>query len=159
VLALAEDGQVYAWGKNWNGAVLGNPHVDTELLPTPVEALRGVRVSCVAAGGDRSYAVADTGQLWAWGCGGVYYAPIGHDERTDCPLPKPIAWLRGIKIDAVAACEQHTLALVDDGSVYAWGDHKASCSGALGLRPSVNDMGLRVSMPEPILALRVACGL
>jgi hypothetical protein len=39
--------------------------VERELLPKPVEALRGVRVSSVAAAEWRSYAAADTGELWA----------------------------------------------------------------------------------------------
>jgi alpha-tubulin suppressor-like RCC1 family protein len=43
-LALTEDGLVYAWSKQVRLAVFGNPHVERELLPKPVEALRGVRV-------------------------------------------------------------------------------------------------------------------
>jgi alpha-tubulin suppressor-like RCC1 family protein len=118
-LALAEDGLVYAWGENRERAVLGNPHVGGQPLPTPVEALRGVRVGSVAATGFRCYAVADTGELWAWGVEGV---PLGHGEDMHGPLPKPIESLRGIKVDAVAGSNQHTLAVADDGSVYAWGD-------------------------------------
>jgi hypothetical protein len=40
---------VYAWGENEERAFLGNPHVARELLPKPVEALRGVRVGSIAA--------------------------------------------------------------------------------------------------------------
>jgi hypothetical protein len=54
-LALAEDGLVYAWGKCVNDDLAGNPHVVGEMLPKPVEAIRGVRVGSVAAGGHRSY--------------------------------------------------------------------------------------------------------
>jgi hypothetical protein len=67
-LALAEDGLVYAW--SYINCI--TPASDTrrtftrELLPKPVEALRGVRVGSIAQGGDRSYAVADTGELWTW---------------------------------------------------------------------------------------------
>jgi alpha-tubulin suppressor-like RCC1 family protein len=46
---------------------LGNPDVKSELLLTPVETLRGVRVISIAAAGSRCYAVADTGEVWAWG--------------------------------------------------------------------------------------------
>jgi alpha-tubulin suppressor-like RCC1 family protein len=66
-LALAEDGMVYAWGSNMYGSTLGNPDVRRELLPKPVEALRGMQLVSVAAGGARTYAVAETGELWAWG--------------------------------------------------------------------------------------------
>jgi alpha-tubulin suppressor-like RCC1 family protein len=79
--ALAEDGLVYAWGKNSARSVLGNPDVERELLPTPVELLRGVRVASVAAACDHSYAVADTSELWAWGIGSDRWgAPLGHGK-------------------------------------------------------------------------------
>jgi hypothetical protein len=64
-LALAEDGLVYVWGVHEDQPPLGSPHVESELLPKPVEALRGVRVSSIAAARAHSYAVADTGELWA----------------------------------------------------------------------------------------------
>jgi alpha-tubulin suppressor-like RCC1 family protein len=160
-LALAEDGLVYAWGDNFHRAVLGNPHVERELLPRRVEALCGVRVSTVAAGGIRSYAVADTGELWAWGVTGhVDSVPLGHGEQSSCPLPKPIASLRCIKVDVVAASDLHTLALADDGSVYVWGGESyAADTGALGLGPSVEDAKETVPTPLRIPALRVAHGL
>jgi E3 ubiquitin-protein ligase HERC2 len=124
-VALAEDGLVYSWGDNFLGAPLGIPHVESVALPTPVEALRGVRVSSIAVSGWRNYAVADTGELWAWGLCGAS-PPLGHDdELEDCPVFKPIESLRGIKVDAVAAGDGHTLAMADDGSVYAWGNSRS----------------------------------
>jgi alpha-tubulin suppressor-like RCC1 family protein len=57
VLALTEDGLVYAWGANKLRALMGNPPVERELLPNPVEALRSVRVGSVAADNCHSYAV------------------------------------------------------------------------------------------------------
>jgi alpha-tubulin suppressor-like RCC1 family protein len=100
---------------------LGQPPGENKLLPKPIEALRGVRVSSVAAAGVRSYAVADTGELWAWAVEGEYKVPLGHGEQADCPLPKPVESLWGVKVDAVAAGYRHTLALAADGRVYAWG--------------------------------------
>jgi alpha-tubulin suppressor-like RCC1 family protein len=111
VLALAEDGLVYAWGGNRGTTLLGDPQVERELLPKPVEALRGVRVSSIAVAGYCSCAVAEDGRLWAWGCGGSLHSPLGHAEPTHCPLPKPIEALQGVKVDAVVVGEGHTLAL------------------------------------------------
>jgi alpha-tubulin suppressor-like RCC1 family protein len=159
VLALAEDGLVYAWGQNERRAVLGSSDVERELLPKPVEALRHVRVGSVAATGRRSYAVADTGELWAWGVAGKDYAPIGHGKQADCSVPTPIESLRGVKVVAVAADHHHTLALADDGSVYSWGNRFAAMSGALGLGPSVSDAKRAVPTPQRIPEMRAAGGL
>jgi alpha-tubulin suppressor-like RCC1 family protein len=157
VLALAEDGLVYAWGKNESNFVMGNPDVERELLPKPVEALRGVRVSSIAAAWYRSYAVADTGEVWAWGAGAA--PPLGHGMQGPCHKPNLIASFRGVKVDAVAAGHNHTLALADDGSVYAWGDAQAARTGALGLGSEVSDAGKPVRKPRRVPALRVASGL
>jgi alpha-tubulin suppressor-like RCC1 family protein len=157
-LALAEDGLVYTWGENRCRATLGNPHVEGELLPKPIEALRGVRVSSVAAGAERSYALANTGELWAWGVYSNGAAPHGHGVQMSRLLPKPIESLRGMKVDAVAASDTQTLALADDGSVFAWGNQDAAKSCALGLGPEVKDAKDPVRTPQCIAALRLACG-
>jgi alpha-tubulin suppressor-like RCC1 family protein len=117
---------------NQQRALLGDPHVERELLPKPVVALRGVRVGSIAAARLCSYAVSDAGEVWAWGIETEVapLMPLGHGEQVNCALPKPIESLRGVKCDAVAAA-CHTLALQDDGSVYAWGNGDAA---ALGVR-------------------------
>jgi alpha-tubulin suppressor-like RCC1 family protein len=156
VLALAEDGLVYAWGANDERATLGDPLVERQLLPEPVEVLRGVRVASIAAAGRRTYALAGTGEVWAWGIDNKYTARLGHAEEVNCLLPKPIETLRGIKVDAVAAGEGHTLAVADDRSVYTWGCAAAAISGALGLGSSVSDARSRVPTPQRVLELRAA---
>jgi alpha-tubulin suppressor-like RCC1 family protein len=156
-LALAEDGLVYAWGENKSKAVLGNSKAERERRPKPVEALRGVRVSIVAAGLWRSFAVADTGELWEWGLQNSD-GLLQRGELMNRRVPKRIKSLQGVKMDAVAAGESHTLVLADDGSVYVWGDERAAASGAFGLGPEADDDGW-VVMPQRIPALRVACGL
>jgi alpha-tubulin suppressor-like RCC1 family protein len=156
-LALAEDGLVYAWGDNRERAVLGNPPIDRELLPKLVEALRGVRVGGIACGGAVNYAVADTAEVWAArrrGEGRPRLFPLGHGEQMAWPMEP----LRGIKIHAVASAGSHTLALADDGSVYAWGDEHRARSGALGLGAAVSDARVIVPTPQRIPELRVACG-
>jgi alpha-tubulin suppressor-like RCC1 family protein len=158
-LALAEDGLVYAWGQDEARALLGNPYVEAEPLPKPVEALRGVWVGSIAAAGWHTHAVADTGEVWAWGHA-AFNDPLGHgDEQRVFPQPKPIESLRGVKVDAVVTGEVHKLALADDGSVYAWGSKNAVESGSLGPGPFESDAQGRVATPQLIPALRVACGL
>jgi alpha-tubulin suppressor-like RCC1 family protein len=155
VLALTEDGMAYAWGENKERALLGNLDVERELLPKPVEALRSMRMGSVAAGYTRSYAVADTGEVWAWGQDKKGSTPLGHGEQMNCPLPKPIQSLQGVKVDAVIASHLLTLAVADDGSVYTWGDEFAAEVGLLGRGPSL--AGNVVRTPQRIPVLRVAC--
>jgi alpha-tubulin suppressor-like RCC1 family protein len=152
-LALGEDGLVYAWGGNQFGELLGNPHVKRELLPKPVEALRGVRIGGIAAAPWRSYAVAGTGEVWAWGVTNEYLPPLGNAEDTDCPLPKPIDSLQGVKVDAMAAAGSYTLALADDGSVYAWGGAYSMDDGEHSLSTSQRDAR---RTPQRVPAIRVA---
>jgi alpha-tubulin suppressor-like RCC1 family protein len=57
----------------------------------------------------------------------------------------------------VTAGTYHTLALADDGRVYAWGEGRAASWGSLGLGPSVQAAGIYacVDTPKPIPAIRV----
>jgi alpha-tubulin suppressor-like RCC1 family protein len=64
-IAITEENSIYAWGLNKDQLCLGNPNVEKEMLPNPIEALRDLRIVSTAIAGCRSYAVADTGELWA----------------------------------------------------------------------------------------------
>jgi E3 ubiquitin-protein ligase HERC2 len=154
-LALAEDGLVYGWSELGATCAVGDPDAESWLLPKPIEALRGVRVCSVAAAGFRSYAVADTGELWTWGIGDGCFTPLGHDEQDHCLLPKPIESLRGVKVVAVSASESHALALAGDGDVYAWGGAGLAGAGVLG--QGLDSVG-PVRTPQRVPALRVASG-
>jgi alpha-tubulin suppressor-like RCC1 family protein len=120
---------------------LGNPDVERELLPKPVEALRGVRVGSVAAADNRTYAVSDKGELWAWG-GHLCGTPaLGDCGLIFSSLPKPIESSGGMKVDALAVGLNHALALAGDGRVHVWGGRDAPNSGLLGLGVSVRSAG------------------
>jgi hypothetical protein len=91
-LALADDGLVYAWGVNMKRALLGNPHVERELLPKPIEGLRGVRVVSAAISSNCNYAVADTAT-----CGrGEAEArrALRSALARRCPVLRPSGWIR-----------------------------------------------------------------
>jgi hypothetical protein len=101
-LALAESGLVYTWGECADGFSLGNPNVEKE-LPKPIEALLDVRVGSIATGAMCRYAVACTGEAWAWGFDSNDFIPLGYGEEVHSLVPKPVELLRGVKVDAVAA--------------------------------------------------------
>ncbi|XP_069654869.1 RCC1 domain-containing protein 1 isoform X3 [Haliaeetus albicilla] len=66
VLALGAAGEAYAWGGGRHGQ-LGHGTLESELQPRLVEALAGVPMQAVAAGGWHSASISETGDLYMWG--------------------------------------------------------------------------------------------
>ncbi|MEK0445813.1 MAG: hypothetical protein RLZZ399_1134 [Verrucomicrobiota bacterium] len=85
----------------------------------------------VAAGGGHSLAVNSSGQVWAWGSNSS--GQLGRNPATlsssSVPLQLAASLFGSKKVVAVAAGANHSLALTEDGLVYAWGSHSA---GQLG---------------------------
>jgi alpha-tubulin suppressor-like RCC1 family protein len=101
-VALSENGLMYSWGNGDTADFWGCPHVEKRLLPTPIEALRGVRMGSIAAAGNRTFAVADTGEAWAWGCDGDPLFPLGYGGQPGHMFcPKRVEPLQGLKIESV----------------------------------------------------------
>jgi alpha-tubulin suppressor-like RCC1 family protein len=73
VLALGDDGQIYAWGFNTSGQ-LGNNSTTTISTPVAVAGLSGKTIVSIAAANNTSLALTSLGELFAWGdnsAGGV----------------------------------------------------------------------------------------
>ncbi|XP_069722891.1 RCC1 domain-containing protein 1 [Phaenicophaeus curvirostris] len=66
VLLLAAGGELLAWGSSRHGQ-LGHGTLESELQPRLVEALAGVPMQAVAAGGWHSASVSEGGDLYMWG--------------------------------------------------------------------------------------------
>ncbi|XP_046509766.1 RCC1 domain-containing protein 1 [Equus quagga] len=65
-LLLDEAGQVFSWGGGRHGQ-LGHGTLEAELEPRPLEALQGLPMAEVAAGGWHSVSVSETGDVYIWG--------------------------------------------------------------------------------------------
>ncbi|KAM8783149.1 RCC1 domain-containing protein 1 isoform 1-T1 [Rhynchonycteris naso] len=65
-LLLDEAGQVYSWGAGRHGQ-LGHGTLEAELEPRLLEALQGLPMAVVAAGGWHSVCVSETGDIYIWG--------------------------------------------------------------------------------------------
>ncbi|MGE3801661.1 MAG: RCC1 domain-containing protein [Candidatus Kapaibacterium sp.] len=122
-VALKNDGTVWTWGYNRSGELgLGNK-VDKD-QPTKVSI---VNVAAVAAGNGHTLALKSDGTVWAWGTNrnGQVDPSFGADPVIISP--KKIEGLSNVK--AIAAGGNFSLALLEDGTVKAWG---ANNSGQLG---------------------------
>nr|XP_035159747.2 RCC1 domain-containing protein 1 [Callithrix jacchus]XP_054113227.1 RCC1 domain-containing protein 1 [Callithrix jacchus]XP_054113228.1 RCC1 domain-containing protein 1 [Callithrix jacchus]XP_054113229.1 RCC1 domain-containing protein 1 [Callithrix jacchus]XP_054113230.1 RCC1 domain-containing protein 1 [Callithrix jacchus]XP_054113231.1 RCC1 domain-containing protein 1 [Callithrix jacchus]XP_054113232.1 RCC1 domain-containing protein 1 [Callithrix jacchus]XP_054113233.1 RCC1 domain-conta len=65
-LLLDAVGQVFSWGGGRHGQ-LGHGTLEAELEPRPLEALQGLAMAEVAAGGWHSVCVSETGDIYIWG--------------------------------------------------------------------------------------------
>ena len=123
-LAQRADGRLYAWGFNQNGQ-LGDGSQTSHAFPIFVRDASGGFIedfADIAAGSDHSLAVLADGSLVAWGYNG--YGQIG--DGTTNRRSSPVAVLDGYGdpvtgVVAVAAGAYHSLALLEDGTLLAWG--------------------------------------
>jgi alpha-tubulin suppressor-like RCC1 family protein len=125
-LALLVDGSVWAWGNNnWgqlgDGTKVNRRYAVPVLGPKPDGLLTGVKA--IAAGNAHSLAVGSHGTAWAWGQNGS--GQLGDDSTIDRSTPVqvsiPGAALILENVKAVAAGGVHSLAILGDGTAWAWG--------------------------------------
>ena len=123
-------GQCYTWGKCHYGQ-LGHGEMDqNELLPRPVEALRGVRVASLGAGDSHVLAVSETGEVFSWGVG--FYGTLGHGDEVSLPRPRLVQALKGERVTQAAGGAFHSIAVTAEGKVFVWGRNHF---GQIGLPP------------------------
>lgn len=119
-LALSDQGKLYAWGENAQGQ-LGEGFTNARSSePVAVTGLDSVVIVAVDAGNDHSLALDDSGKIYAWGYndGGQ----VGNGTTVDASTPVLISGPWGAKkIIAISAGGFHSLAVAEDGKVYAWG--------------------------------------
>lgn len=116
-LAIDESGRLYAWGINTSGQIGNGTSSTSERVLSPINIEKENTFKKIATNYDHSFAIDESGQLWAWGlnsCG-----QLG-DGTTDTVLkPKPI--IQGKKFKEISAGYAHTLAIDEDGNLWTWG--------------------------------------
>jgi alpha-tubulin suppressor-like RCC1 family protein len=137
-LALLSNETVAAWGANRFGE-LGNGTRTNSNVPVTVKGLSAV--TAIAAGGLHALALQGSGTVDAWGSNEVGQLGNGSSSGPETcgkapftfgcsDVPVAVAGLRkATSIAAGQAAQGHSLALVQDGAVYAWGYNH---SGQLG---------------------------
>jgi alpha-tubulin suppressor-like RCC1 family protein len=137
--ALLANGSIVSWGSNARGELGNTPLSDVERLastrgnsntPTPVLGISDAVQ--IAAGAYHGLAVTRGGEVFVWGYG--LYEQLGFEMpiiqfKTHTPaamqyLPFPLR-VPGLRdVVAVAGGSQHSLALLKDGTIRAWGTNK-----------------------------------
>ncbi|XP_015433074.1 PREDICTED: regulator of chromosome condensation-like isoform X2 [Dufourea novaeangliae] len=116
-IALDDSGQVFVLGRKEYGRLgLGSNCSDAKEL-TPVPALSSFKCVDVAAGSAQSFAVTESGELYAWGMGSSGQLGTGEEEDVEEPILVKGKQLEGRIIVRVAGGGQHTLALATTGLI------------------------------------------
>lgn len=121
-LARTTDGRAFAWGWNLHGG-LGIGDGQDRATAAPVAAPAGMRFAQVAAGGLHSVAVTDDGRVYGWGRNTS--GAVGNGVPGDRLSPTAVAMPGNATVAAVAAGSDFSLALSDDGRLFAWGANGA----------------------------------
>jgi len=123
-LAVSADGQVFAWGANFDGR-LGDGTTTQSNVPVAVDhsgVLSGQTVVAVAAGQAYSLALTATGQVFAWGAND--HGQLGDNSTTQRHTPVALVDSNGVltgkTVIALAAGMSHSLALTSDGRAVGW---------------------------------------
>ena len=121
-VGLSNDGKVYVWGVGQ----IGTTGINIKDIP---EEVLNTKIAFVAAGQDHIIAIGEDGKLYGWG-----YNRFGQYAVNDAILenpnlePVPEEVLAGLDVNhikRVTAGYQASAILMDDGTLYIWGNKQA----------------------------------
>ena len=122
LINFADGGEVWAWGSDSNGQ-LGNatngPGTDSN-IPLQVGGL--ANVMAIAAGNAFTLALRNdalSSSVWAWGINNI--GQLGDGATDDVNTPVEVNGMKGTGAIGIAAGYDHSVAMMTDGTVWAWG--------------------------------------
>ncbi|NBQ69592.1 MAG: RCC1 repeat- and reductase domain-containing protein [Nitrosomonadaceae bacterium] len=136
---LESNGTIWSWGSNFVGQLGDGTNSDTILphgitgsdrdTPEQVAGLTGVKeIAVVVAPGVKVFALKKDGTVWGWGDNDLGRLGTGMTITT-VDKPTQVSELTGII--KISADTFNTLALRNDGTVWAWGSY--NLYGAIGV--------------------------
>lgn len=121
-------GNVWTWGDDFFGQA-GNGDAPGTLVPGPVSFGAGTPVSIAALAAGQYHSIALDAGGTAWGWGDNTYGRLGDGTTTIRTAPVVVEMPEGASFLEVQAGKTHSLAVDDQGRVWAWG---GNADGSLG---------------------------
>ncbi|XP_075015728.1 RCC1 domain-containing protein 1 isoform X4 [Calonectris borealis] len=166
-LALGAAGETYAWGGGRHGQ-LGHGSLESEQQPRLVEALAGVPMQVVAAGGWHSASVSEAGDLyvWGWNESGQLALPskaLAEERAQDEDMGAGAAGCRGCVhfhpgIPSIAGSAPGPGGQQGGGELYTWGWGKYGQLGHGDDASSDQPRRVEYLVAEGLQAEDVVCG-
>ncbi|WP_080635110.1 RCC1 domain-containing protein [Salinispora pacifica] len=151
--ALTSSGTALAWGDNDRGE-LGDGTTTRSSTPVPVSLPAGTTVTAIAGGIGHGLAVTSTGTVLAWGLNSD--GQLGDGTTTDSSTPVAVDLPADTTVTAIAAGNDHSLAVTSAGTVLAWGSNS---DGRLGDGTTTDsNTPVEVSLPAGTTVTAIAAG-
>jgi alpha-tubulin suppressor-like RCC1 family protein len=124
MLALTKEGRLFVWGNSDDGE-LGLGDLVNHGIPqlSPLE-----NIAKIFSGGAHNFAITKVGKLYTWGWN--RYGKLGVRDCNRRSTPILHSYNFPSEVVSLGCGWYHTLALLKDGSVFAWGDNS---EGQLGI--------------------------
>jgi len=154
VLWLRADGKVMACGENGFGQ-LGTGTTNSSMVPVPVMGLS--HIVQITAGNTSSGALDGSGNVYMWGFNREGQTGVGSQRFVSIPtkvkLPLPAV---SLSAGGDTVGNGHTIAVLNDHSVYAWGDDS---NGQLGDGQKKNEFSpVTVDVPSGVTFTSAVAG-
>jgi alpha-tubulin suppressor-like RCC1 family protein len=129
-IAIKEDGTLWSWGSNQEGALGTNNLDDNFISYVPMQVGTNANWSNVYANGEGhiSLAIKENGTLWSWGTPSPYLlgypnSHLNNSYRSPHQIGTDTDWMQ------VSVSNQFSAALKNNGTLFAWGTTSTSLFG------------------------------
>jgi len=117
---VVEDGDIYTWGRGWDGQLGHDIITEIELEPRIVPKMQNRSSALVACGQAHTVALTQNGNLWVWGDNSAGQLGIGSLKSTSSPVS--VTDLDEQEVILVACGDEHTVCVTLANEVYGFGN-------------------------------------
>lgn len=118
--ALKNNNTLWGWGDNSSGIIGNGSTVNPQL--TPIQVTTDTNWKSISVGDAHTMAIKTTGTLWTWGINDR--GQLGNGTTTNVATPIPTGSAASFnQWKSVSASRRYTLGLLNDGTMWAWGEN------------------------------------